>query len=174
MDLEPSASSGSEVVFFHGHPSWRAILDFYAKGIGAAVAAGAIAGVITAIVVGHVQIGWIIGVVALVLVVVLLAGLLARKRTTYTISDQRLTIQKGLLSHELHETRIERVQNVNSRQSILERMLGIGTVDFDTAGGSDYGFAFKGVANPRQIVRTVHNALRTADEPSRPNASREL
>lgn len=146
-------------MFFHGHPSWRAILDFYAKGVGVAVVVGAIAGIVTAIASGHVQIGWIIAAVAVVLVLVLLSGLLARRRTTYTITSQRLTIQKGLLSHELHETRLERVQNVNSSQSIFERLLGVGTVDFDTAGSADYDFAFRGVADPRQIVRTVDRAL---------------
>jgi uncharacterized membrane protein YdbT with pleckstrin-like domain len=118
-----------------------------------------IAGIVTAIASGHVQVGWIIAAVAVVLVVVLLSGLLERRRTTYTITSQRLTIQKGLVAKELHETRLERVQNVNSTQSVLERVLGIGTVDFDTAGGAEYNFAFKGVANPHQIVRTVDRAL---------------
>jgi uncharacterized membrane protein YdbT with pleckstrin-like domain len=159
MDTEPFATARSEIVFFHGHPSWRATLDFYIKGVGVAVVAGVIAGVVTDIFSSHVQIGWIIGAVAAVLVVVLLSGLLERRRTTYTITDQRLTIQKGLLAHELHETRLERVQNVNSSQSILERVLGVGTVDFDTAGSAEYDFAFRGVANPREIVRTVDRAL---------------
>ena len=74
-----------------------------------------------------------------------------------------------MLFRSLQECRIERVQNVGSRQSILERLLRIGTVDFDTAGGSEYDFAFRGVANPRQIVRTVHQALTEADN-SRPDA----
>jgi uncharacterized membrane protein YdbT with pleckstrin-like domain len=52
------------------------------------------------------------------------------------------------------------VQNVNARQSVLERLLGVGTVDFDTAGGVGYDFTFHGVANPREIVRTVDRALR--------------
>ena len=52
---------------------------------------------------------------------------------------------------------------MNSRQSVLERLLRVGPVDFDTAGGAEYDFAFRGVANPRQIVRTVHEALKEAD-----------
>ena len=78
---------------------------------------------------------------------------------TYTITDRRLTIDVGLFARELHETRLERVQNVNSRQSMFERFLGIGTVDFDTAGGVGYGFKFDGVADPHAIVRTVSQAL---------------
>jgi uncharacterized membrane protein YdbT with pleckstrin-like domain len=172
LPYSESVRDQSEEVFFHGHPSWRATLDLYAKGVTGAVAAGAVAGVVTAIVAGHVEVGWVIVVVAAVLAGVLVAGLVARTRTTYTITSERLTIQRGLLSHELHETRLERVQNVNTRQSMVERLLRVGTVDFDTAGGADYDFAFRGVAEPKQIVRTVHEALKKADQLSRLDASR--
>ena len=35
----------------------------------------------------------------------------------------------------------------------------IGTVDFDTAGEAEYQFTFRGVHDPREIVRTVDRAL---------------
>jgi uncharacterized membrane protein YdbT with pleckstrin-like domain len=149
-----------EQIFFHGHPSWRSILGFYVKGILLAVLAGALAGVITRGSSRSIGVGWVVAVVLVVFVLVLLAGLLKRLQTTYTITDRRLTIDTGILSRELHETRLERVQNVNCRQSLPERLLMVGTVDFDTAGGSEYDFEFRGVASPRQIVRTVSQALR--------------
>jgi uncharacterized membrane protein YdbT with pleckstrin-like domain len=155
MDFEPD-----EEVFFHGHPCWRSTLDFYAKGLGFAVLAGVAAGVVTAIVAGHVQVGWIVAAVLAVFVVVIVSGVLKRWQTTYSITNQRLTIQGGLLSRELLETRLERVQNVNARQSFLERILRVGTVDFDTAAGGNFDFSFKGVADPHRIVRTVDRALR--------------
>jgi uncharacterized membrane protein YdbT with pleckstrin-like domain len=151
VDPEPG-----EQVFFHGHPSWRSILDFYLKGLIGAVLAGAVAGIVTAIVSGHVQVGWIVAAVLVVFVAVLVAGLIKRVQTTYTITNQRLTIDTGLLSRELHETRLERVQNVNASQ----RMLRVGTVDFDTAAGAEYDFSFRGVSDPHTIVRTVDRALR--------------
>ena len=33
------------------------------------------------------------------------------------------------------------MQNVNTDQTLIERMLGVGTVDFDTAGSDDSDFA---------------------------------
>jgi uncharacterized membrane protein YdbT with pleckstrin-like domain len=98
-------------------------------------------------------------VVLIVFVIVVVTGLIRRVATTYTITNRRLTIDIGLLSRTLHETRLHRVQNVNSRQTLLERMLRVGTVDFDTAGSADFDFAFRGVGEPRQIVRTVDRAL---------------
>jgi uncharacterized membrane protein YdbT with pleckstrin-like domain len=160
VDPEPH-----EQVFFHGHPSWRAILDFYAKGIAGAAVAGIAAGLVTAIANGHVQVGWIVAVVLVCFLVVLLVGAVKRARTTYTITDERLTIDEGLVSRNVQETRLERIQNVNSRQSLLERLLRVGTVDFDTAAGAEYDFAFRGVANPHEIVRTVDRAIRERREP---------
>ena len=149
-----------EIVFFRGHPSWRSTLDFYAKGVMGAVIAGVLAGAVTATASGHVMTEWVVVAVLVIFVIVLLAGLISRARTTYTITSERLTIHRGLMARDLHQTRLERVQNVNARQSMLERLLRVGTVDFDTAGGTGYDFTFHGVANPGEIVRTVDRALR--------------
>jgi uncharacterized membrane protein YdbT with pleckstrin-like domain len=149
-----------EEIFFHGHPSWRSILGFYVKGLLAAVLAGAVAGIVTEITAGHLQAGWIVAVVLVAFVIVLVAGLLKRVQIRYSITNQRLTIDSGILSKELHQTRLERVQNVNATQSMLERVLRVGTVNFDTAGEAGFDFSFRGVAHPQRIVHTVDRALR--------------
>jgi uncharacterized membrane protein YdbT with pleckstrin-like domain len=154
MDPEPG-----EQVFFHGHPSWRSMLVFYLRGLLAAVLAGVIAGIVTRLAGGSVEVVWVAAAVLVVFVVVLAWGLIRQIATTYTITNRRLSIRSGLLSRELHECRLERVQNVNTRQRLLERMLGIGTVDFDTAAGAAYDFSFRGVEDPGGIVRTVNAAL---------------
>jgi uncharacterized membrane protein YdbT with pleckstrin-like domain len=154
VDPEPG-----EQVFFHGHPSWRSMLAFYVRGLLVAVLAGVIAGIVTRATGRSVDVSWVSVAVLVVFVVVLAWGLIRRIATTYTITNRRLTIRSGLLSRELHECRLERVQNVNTRQRLLERMLGIGTVDFDTAAGAAYDFSFRGVEDPGGIVRTVNAAL---------------
>jgi uncharacterized membrane protein YdbT with pleckstrin-like domain len=154
VDPEPN-----EVVFFHGHPSWRSMTPFYAKGLLSSVAAGVIAGLVSALVSGHVEVGWVIVGVLLVFVVLIGAGQIRRIQTTYSITNQRLTIETGLFSRDLHQTRLERVQNVNSTQSLADRLLRIGTVDFDTAAEAEFDFSFHGVCDPRGIVRTVDRAL---------------
>jgi uncharacterized membrane protein YdbT with pleckstrin-like domain len=136
------------------------MLTFHAGGLVLTIAAGAIAGLITAAVVGHVQAGWVVLVVFVGLLLVIGVGFVRRVSTRYTITNERLTIEHGLLSRDLHHTRLERVQNVNSRQTIWERVLRIGTVDFDTASEHGYDFSFVGVSHPQGIVRTVDRALR--------------
>jgi uncharacterized membrane protein YdbT with pleckstrin-like domain len=154
VDAEPG-----EQIFFHGHPSWRSLALFYAKGLIAALVAGVIAGVVTRIADHHVEVGWVVIAVVVVFLVLAAVGQIRRLQTRYSITNQRLTIEIGLLSRDLHQTRLERIQNVNSRQSMFERLLRIGTVDFDTAGESEFDFSFRGVAEPRAIVTTVDRAL---------------
>jgi uncharacterized membrane protein YdbT with pleckstrin-like domain len=154
--MDPEAG---EQVFFHGHPSWRGMLVFYVRGFLITVAGGVVAGIVTAIVKSSVNVAIVAAVVLVVFVIVLIVGFVGRLRTTYTITNRRLTIETGLVSRDLHETRLERVQNVNARQSVLGRLLSVGTVDFDTAASAEFDFAFRGVADPRQIVRTVDRAL---------------
>ena len=87
-------------------------------------------------------------------------GLVKRMSTTYLVSTQRLYIRRGMLSKRMQQTRIDRVQNVNTEQSLRERLLRVGTVDFDTAGTDDSEFRFVGIANPAEVVSAVDRAQR--------------
>ena len=154
-----------EQVFFHGHPSWRGILSFYLTGLVLAIIAGALAGGITAIVSSGVKAEWVIVTVLVVFLLVVLIGFIKRVTTTYTITNQRLRIKTGILRRETHQTRLERVQNVNTTQSVVDRFLRVGRVDFDTAAEAGYSFSFLAVANPHDIVHTVDQAIHQFGRP---------
>jgi uncharacterized membrane protein YdbT with pleckstrin-like domain len=143
--------SAGEQVIFQGHPSWRAILGFYLKGLLIAV----ILGVIAKLASGG---GTAFLVILVVLAITVLAGFVKRVATTYTITNRRLNIKRGIVSREIQETRLERVQNVNYRQSVYQRIMQIGDVDFDTAATDDYNFVFYGVADPGEVVHRVDQA----------------
>ena len=96
----------------------------------------------------------------MVLALVILIGLIKRISTTYTITNQRLQIRRGIVSRKVQQARLERVQNVNTDQSVLERLLQIGKVDFDTAGTTDSDFSFSGVAQPEKVMAAVDEAQR--------------
>ena len=157
MDL----GSGEQLIF-EGHPSWRSILGFYIKGLAVAVLAGAIAGLAT-FSDHHVRVDLVVLVVLVVLAAVLVGGYLKRLFTTYTITNHRLHIRRGIVARAEQQTQISRVQNVNTHQSILQRMLAIGNVNFDTAAGDDFDFEFAGVASPNEVVEAVHRAQREGD-----------
>jgi uncharacterized membrane protein YdbT with pleckstrin-like domain len=148
MDLHP----GEEIVF-EGHPSWRGVLSFYLKGLGIALVIGVI--LFFAASTG-------LGIVAFVVIMalVILVGLIRRMATRYVISTERLNIRTGILSKHVQQTSIDRVQNVNTEQTFLDRILRVGAVDFDTAGTDDSEFTFRGVSNPAGIVAAVDRAQR--------------
>jgi uncharacterized membrane protein YdbT with pleckstrin-like domain len=144
-----------ETMIYEGHPSWRSILGFYLKGLVAAIVVGVIVFLITSLA---------LGIVALVVVLALLviAGLVKRVSTDFIITTERLHIRRGILSKAVQQTRLERVQNVNTSQSFLERVLRVGRVDFDTAGNDDSDFVFDGVDDPAGVVAAVEKAQRLA------------
>jgi uncharacterized membrane protein YdbT with pleckstrin-like domain len=150
MDLHPD-----ERVVFEGHPSWRALLTFYIGGVAGALAIAVVvalvSGIVLAIVVGAVLVAG-----------VLLVGFVKRMATTYMVSTQRLYIRRGVLAKREQQTRIDRVQNVNTEQGLLQRVLRVGTVDFDTAGSDDSEFRFVGIAAPGDVVGAVDRAQREA------------
>jgi uncharacterized membrane protein YdbT with pleckstrin-like domain len=146
MDLH----SGEEVIY-EGHPSWRSTIAFYLKGLVIALILGAIVWLITGVGLG-------IAGLAVVMAVVILIGFIRRYFTVYTITNQRLRIQRGIISRDVQQTQIERVQNVNTSQGMIQRVLQVGTVDFDTAGTGDADFAFIGVNDPEKVVEAVDRA----------------
>jgi uncharacterized membrane protein YdbT with pleckstrin-like domain len=144
--------SPGEQLIFQGHPSWRAILGFYLKGVLVAAIVGVVAKLFGA---GS---GTVFLIVLIVIGVTVLIGFVKRVATTYTITNRRLNIKRGIVSREVQETRLERVQNVNYRQSAYQRIMQIGDVDFDTAATDDYNFIFAGVADPANVVHRVDQA----------------
>jgi uncharacterized membrane protein YdbT with pleckstrin-like domain len=150
MDLHPD-----EEIVFQGHPSWRGVLSFYVYGVLGAVVIGIVVGLIAGSVLGS-----IVAVVGIALVIV--GGLVKRIATHYVVTTQRLRIRRGIISKRVQQTRIDRVQNVNTSQRFIDRVLRVGTVDFDTAGTDDSDFTFRGIAAPDEVVAAVDRAQRVA------------
>src|SRR5580765_3993849 len=74
-----------------------------------------------------------LGVVALVLLWFIIVWI-RWKAITYTLSDQRITIQSGVFSRQEKIIPIDRVQDCTTRQSIVGRILAYGRVEIDAAG----------------------------------------
>ena len=152
MAGEIELREGEESVY-QGHPSWRALASFYLLGLLVALAVF----LVVAVAIGETAIGIVLGVV--IAAVVLVVGYLRRVFTRYVITSQRLRISRGIVSRKVQETRLDRVQNVNFDQSVIDRMLSVGSVDFDTAGTDDSEFVFEWVNDPEGVVRAVNDAI---------------
>jgi uncharacterized membrane protein YdbT with pleckstrin-like domain len=153
-----------EQVIFEGHPSWRSILGFYIKGLLVTAGIALVVALVTMVIDDEVDKGLVTIVAIVGVAITILAGFIKRIATDYVITDRRLHIKRGIVSRDIKETRLVRVQNVNYSQSVLQRALQIGDVDFDTAAGDDYNFVFEGVAQPEDVVHQVDRATRLAGD----------
>lgn len=147
-----------ERVLYQGRPSARSSVAFFARWVPLALLPGILFTVVDR---GGWGTGlslwrwWLISLV-LLCVVVILDGL-RRLAVRYTVTTERIHIRRGILSRAEQSTDIDRVQNVSTDQSVLERMLNVGNVDFDTAGtdAGDASFRFTGIGDPRRLVSAV-------------------
>ncbi len=163
MELHPD-----EQILYSESPSWRAQFGKHVMMLVAAILIGAV--VLLAL-----NPDWI-GIVVGIVVALLGTGYLwmERIRTKYIITTHRLHVREGFLSKQVQETRLRRIQNVTTNQSVIQRILGIGTVDYDTAGDNDGGdrFRMEGVRNPDALIRLVDKAQRDVFDSERQQAAR--
>lgn len=138
-----------EAMVWQGRPSPRAMVSYYARWILIGLVP-----VIAAVVVSSQQ-AWGALASAVIIAMALATGWLRRVGTLYTITDRRIIIRTGILSRREHEAHIDRVQNVNLSQSLLDRIFRVGSLDFDTAGTEDADFRFAGIADPDTLRARV-------------------
>lgn len=144
-----------ETLVWSGRPSWRSMLSFYVRWVVPALLPAIVITLVDALTDADwpVEIGVAISVV--LLIVVLVWGWLSRLDTRFTVTTHRLIIRHGILARREQSAHIDRVQNITTRQTVVDRMLGVGAVDFDTAGTDDYEFVFGGVRHPQGLRERI-------------------
>jgi putative membrane protein len=159
-------SAEGETTVWQGNPSWKSMLLFYVKWtlvllIPVAVWVGLNAGG------SDISATWFAVATAIGLVLTYVIGWIKRQTTRYLVTDRRIHIRTGLMSRNERTTHVDRVQNVNLRQTIFQRMLGIGDVDWDTAGtdAADADFTFRGVDDPSGLVHAADRYYGAASVP---------
>jgi uncharacterized membrane protein YdbT with pleckstrin-like domain len=88
---------------------------------------------VNSIYVPHLRTFLSLGVVALALLWLIVVWI-GWRSITYTLTDQRITIQTGVFSRQEKIIPVDRVQDCTTRQSIFGRMFGYGRVEVDAAG----------------------------------------
>jgi uncharacterized membrane protein YdbT with pleckstrin-like domain len=143
-----------ERVIWTGRPSW--------KGRMAIVVPGALVAILVLVV--GLWAGLSAGTAVIVTVVVALVtvvwALLETIRWKYTITNRRVFVRHGLVSVQEQTARLERVQDVTLRQSLFDRMFGVGRLDIDTAGSEGGAFEFKALTEPTHVREVLDAAVR--------------
>ena len=79
-------------------------------------------------------VGWGVTAVSLLLFVVFVLVPYLRWRTsTYTLTNRRVITRHGIVSKSGHDLPLTRINNVTYDRSLMDRMLGCGTLRFTTA-----------------------------------------
>jgi len=71
--------------------------------------------------------------------------------TTYTLYDNKFTVETGLLNKKEYDVRLYRITNISLSRSLFQRMFGVGTIHID-ANDKDLGcFDLKNVREPKKL-----------------------
>lgn len=80
--------------------------------------------------------GSALALAVLVMGIVMLAYWLSWRCFTYSLTDQEFNLFSGVFSKKRSHVPYKRVQSVDMRASLLQRVVGVCTLEIDTAGGS--------------------------------------
>jgi membrane protein YdbS with pleckstrin-like domain len=82
--------------------------------------------------------------------------------SSYRVTTQRLFIRRGLLVTTTNQTDLLRVNDVQVRQNVLEKVMGVGTVIVDSPSDSTNPHAeLTGVLDPHAVAEHIHRQMCT-------------
>lgn len=108
-----------------------------------------------------------LGVVWLVCLTPPLFQLLVLKTTTYHVTNQRLEHTRGILHRRRDQLELVRIRDLSASRTLVQRMLGIGTVIMETVDRSHPIFRIEAQPNVYALTDWLHQL--NADERTRLN-----
>jgi len=86
------------------------------------------------------------------------------KATHYRVTNQRLTIESGLVSKRVDDIDLRTVEDVGLEQSPLERLLGVGRLTIVSTDRQRPRLELFGVADPREVRERVRAGVYAASQ----------
>jgi len=77
----------------------------------------------------------------------------------YALTDRRLLARRGVFRTQLYEAPLARIQNTVVVQRLRERLFGLGTIGFSTAGRGTFDAFWEMLRAPYAVHRTVLDAV---------------
>jgi uncharacterized membrane protein YdbT with pleckstrin-like domain len=87
---------------------------------------------------------------------------LVRKSLRYRITERNIDTEAGVLSKHIETLQLWRVRDLDLRQSLLERMLGIARIHVFTTDASDPELVLRGLPASREIFDRLKDAAELA------------
>lgn len=73
----------------------------------------------------------------------------------YKIDSETIESREGLIARKVRSIRVQDLRNINVNQSLWQRVVGVGDVEFSSAGGSGIEVVFRGVDRPLEVKQTA-------------------
>jgi hypothetical protein len=86
---------------------------------------------------------------------------IAALTTRYKLTNERLIITRGFISKRIEEIELYRVNDVSMKQSIMERMFGLGDVRLETTDATTPESQVHDVQNPERVKDLIRQAARS-------------
>ncbi len=77
------------------------------------------------------------------------------KGTELTVTDERVSLRKGILSKFTNDVYLTDIRNVQIYQSFWQRILGVGSVAISSAGHEGIEIDIKGIPDPEKIKAII-------------------
>jgi membrane protein YdbS with pleckstrin-like domain len=126
------AALAKQTIIFEGAPSWKAWFWSYL-----------VAGVLSLVVVGLV---W------------LLVLELRRKGTRYKLTGRTIDIEAGILSKHIDTVQLWRVQDIDFRQGLIDRIFGVANIHITTTDRSTPELNLRGLPASREVFERLKDA----------------
>lgn len=79
--------------------------------------------------------------------------------TVYTLEEERLFIKTGMLNIKEDEVRLYRIMDITFKQSLGQRIFGVGTIQCCSSDASLGDFEIVSVKNPREVKEMLSQKI---------------
>ncbi len=96
------------------------------------------------------------------------AAWLKNRSRRYAVTSQRGIATTGFLSRRRVEVELSDIRQITLKQSFGQRLLGMGDVEIESAGGAEVELSLAGVARPSDVMEIVRKARLTSPRAAPP------
>lgn len=100
----------------------------------------------------YIIVGMITGIIGLTIFV---SWWITVINTRLTITEKRLTLREGILSKNIHDVFVSDIRSVQIQQTLLQRILGTGTVEVSGAATVEADIKIHGIPNAYEVKECI-------------------
>ena len=124
-----------------------------------------LSGIILAAFAGKGIVYLVIGIILLILGIWnIISVVIKRAALTYSYDNEKVKVKWGIISSKTSEIAIKDIKNITFNQGIDDRIFGIGTIGFASAGTGRIEVVFRGIKNAKQIKEELDKLIQTVRE----------